>query len=108
MVPPRYETALTFGAGNGLSASLARLFAKSGLRIAIAARNTEKLAALCRETGTRAFARDAVDAEHVGASSPTLSGKRGMPGVAVGNASARTRGRFAGSDCIRRAADGIV
>jgi NADP-dependent 3-hydroxy acid dehydrogenase YdfG len=108
MVPPRYETALTLGAGSGLSASLAGLFAKSGLRIAIAARNTEKLAALCRETDTRAFARDAVDAEHVGRLFANAERQAGKPGVAVGNASARTRGPFAGSDCIRRAPDGIV
>jgi len=32
------ETALIVGAGSGLSASLARLFAKEGMRVALAAR----------------------------------------------------------------------
>ena len=46
-----YETALIVGAGSGLSASLARLFSREGLRVALAARNSEKLGALCAETG---------------------------------------------------------
>jgi len=36
---PRYETALIVGAGEGLSASLARLFCREGLKVALAARN---------------------------------------------------------------------
>ena len=39
------ETALIIGAGEGLSASLARLFAGEGMRVALAARKTEKLSA---------------------------------------------------------------
>jgi len=46
-----YRTALIVGTGPGLSASLARLFAKNGLKVALAARRTDKLAALCAETG---------------------------------------------------------
>ena len=46
-----YETALIVGAGSGLSTSLARLFSREGLRVALAARNSEKLGALCAETG---------------------------------------------------------
>ena len=34
------ETALIVGAGSGLSASLARLFAKEGMRVALAARDS--------------------------------------------------------------------
>ncbi|HET7912701.1 MAG TPA: oxidoreductase, partial [Pseudolabrys sp.] len=33
-----YKTALIVGAGEGLSASLARLFASEGIRVALAAR----------------------------------------------------------------------
>ena len=51
---PKYKTALIVGAGEGLSASLARLFAREGIRVALAARKTEKLGALCSETGARA------------------------------------------------------
>ncbi len=50
------ETALIVGTGAGLSASLARLFHKEGMRVALAARRTDKLAALCTETNARAYA----------------------------------------------------
>jgi short-subunit dehydrogenase len=43
------QTALIVGAGSGLSASLARLLAKEGFRVALAARSTEKLAPLAKE-----------------------------------------------------------
>jgi len=50
--------ALIIGAGSGLSASLARLFAADGYTVALAARNTEKLTGLCEETGAVAFSCD--------------------------------------------------
>jgi len=56
---PLHETALIVGAGEGLSAALARLFTKSEMRVALAARKTDKLTALCAETGARAYACDA-------------------------------------------------
>ena len=68
MLKPTYETALIVGAGSGLSASLARLLTSEGLRVALAARNSDKLAPLCAETGSKAFACDAVDASAVATS----------------------------------------
>jgi NADP-dependent 3-hydroxy acid dehydrogenase YdfG len=59
MASPRYETARIVGAGAGLSASLARLFSREGIRVALAARNTDKLTDLCKETGAQAFTCDA-------------------------------------------------
>jgi len=47
------KSALIVGAGSGLSASLARLLAAEGMRVALAARNPAKLAELARETGGR-------------------------------------------------------
>jgi NAD(P)-dependent dehydrogenase (short-subunit alcohol dehydrogenase family) len=45
-----YKTALIVGAGDGLSASVARAFAgEGGMRIALAARNSTKLAGLAKE-----------------------------------------------------------
>ena len=38
MESPKYKTALIVGAGEGLSASLARLFARENIRVALAAR----------------------------------------------------------------------
>ena len=59
---PKYKIALIVGAGEGLSASLARLLAREGIKVALAARKVEKLGALCTETGARAFACDATSA----------------------------------------------
>ncbi len=47
---PKYKIALIVGAGEGLSASLSRLFAREGIKVALAARKIEKLGALCTET----------------------------------------------------------
>ncbi len=43
---PKYKTALIVGAGEGLSASLARLFAREKINVALAARKIEKLGPL--------------------------------------------------------------
>ena len=44
------RSALIVGVGSGLSASLARLFARNGLQVALASRNPDRLAALAAET----------------------------------------------------------
>lgn len=92
MDTPHYKTALIVGAGEGLSASLTRLFAREGLKVAIAARHPEKLAVLSRETGARAFACDAVDSDQVTRLFGEVDGAIGAPDVVVYNASARARG----------------
>ena len=94
MASPRYETALIVGAGNGLSASLARLLAREGMRVALASRNTDKLADLCAQTGARAFACDAVDPVQVASLFDEVERHIGVPDVVVFNASGRTRGPF--------------
>jgi len=91
---PQYETALIVGAGEGISASLARLLAKQGLRVALAARNTAKLAALCEETGAKAFACDATDADDVAKLFVDVEAQIGKLDVVVYNASLRARGAF--------------
>ncbi len=48
MEHPKYKIALIVGAGEGLSASLARLLSAQGIRVALAARKIEKLGALCQ------------------------------------------------------------
>ena len=84
--------ALIVGAGRGLSASLARLFASEGMDVAIAARNTDKLSALCNETGAKAYACDAVDAAQVDTLFAAVTAYIGEPDVVVYNASNRARG----------------
>ena len=90
----RYENALIVGAGAGLSASLARLLARKGLRVALAARDTGKLAALCRETSARAFTCDAAQPDQVARVFEQLDNETGAPDVVVYNPSARARGPF--------------
>src|SRR3982751_1693578 len=91
---PKYNIALIVGGGEGLSASLARLFARQGIRVALAARGIEKLGALCAETGARAFACDATDAEEVERLFGLVEREIGVPDVVVYNASGRARGAF--------------
>jgi NAD(P)-dependent dehydrogenase (short-subunit alcohol dehydrogenase family) len=88
-----YKSALIVGAGSGLSASLARVFAKAGLKVALAARSTEKLAALAKETGSKTYACDASNGAQVDKLFSTLDAA-GTPDVVVYNASYRTRGPF--------------
>jgi NAD(P)-dependent dehydrogenase (short-subunit alcohol dehydrogenase family) len=92
METPRYQTVLIVGAGTGLSAALARLFAREGMRVALAARTPGKLAQLCTETGARAFACDSARADQVRRLFSEVEGTLGEPDVVVYNASARVRG----------------
>ncbi|MBX6374021.1 MAG: SDR family NAD(P)-dependent oxidoreductase [Acetobacteraceae bacterium] len=57
--------ALIVGAGEGYSASLARLLAREGYTVRLAARDTAKLAALCAEISATAHACDASDPAQV-------------------------------------------
>jgi NAD(P)-dependent dehydrogenase (short-subunit alcohol dehydrogenase family) len=92
MTTPRPAIALIVGAGSGLSASLARLFSREGMRVAIAARNTANLAALSGETGAQSFVCDAADAAQVARLFEDVESRLGTPDVVVYNASARLRG----------------
>jgi NAD(P)-dependent dehydrogenase (short-subunit alcohol dehydrogenase family) len=94
METPKYKTALIVGAGEGLSASLARLFARQEIRVALAARKIEKLGALCTETGARAFACNATEPDEVERMFGLVEREIGAPDLVVYNASARARGVF--------------
>src|SRR5258707_6743302 len=61
--PSVQDVALIVGGGPGISASCARLFSKSGMRVAAAARNPDKavLEILEKEHGVRRYACDASD-----------------------------------------------
>jgi NAD(P)-dependent dehydrogenase (short-subunit alcohol dehydrogenase family) len=95
MAQPSYQSALIVGAGRGLSASLARLFAGEGIRVALGARDTGKLSALCAEAGAKAFACDAVDPAQVERMFSQVEDAIGAPEIVVYNASARARGPVA-------------
>ena len=92
------ETALIVGTGAGLSASLARLFHKEGMRVALAARQTDKLAALCAETDATAYACDAGDRAAVERLFASVAADIGAPDLVVYNPSARARGPIAELD----------
>jgi len=86
------KSALIVGAGSGLSASLARLFAKHGLQVALASRNPDKLARLAEETAAVTFACEAAEPEEVAALFDVVIATSGVPDIVVYNASARARG----------------
>ena len=89
---------LIVGAGSGLSASLARLFAKEGMRVALAARDTAKLAQLAKETAAFTVSADATDPSQVEAMLAAVERKCGVPDLVVYNAGYRVRGPFVGLD----------
>jgi NAD(P)-dependent dehydrogenase (short-subunit alcohol dehydrogenase family) len=93
-MPLEYKNALIVGAGSGLSASLARLFAKSGMKVAIAARRADSLDVLAQEIGGKAFTCDASKREQVTKLFSDVEAGQGAPDVVVYNASYRTRGPF--------------
>ncbi|TMJ04244.1 MAG: SDR family NAD(P)-dependent oxidoreductase [Alphaproteobacteria bacterium] len=95
---PDYRTALIVGAGSGLSASLARLFGKHGVKVALAARSTGKLAGLAAETGAQVFDCDAAKPAEVVKLFADMEASLGAPDVVVYNASYRTRGPFVDLD----------
>ena len=88
-----YRSALIVGAGSGLSAALARAFAREGLSVALAARTPDDLRPLAGEIGAQAFACDASRREDVERLFADLDA-RGGADVVVYNASYRTRGPF--------------
>src|ERR1700741_4391484 len=94
MAKPKYNTALIVGAGAGLSASLARLFAREGIKVALAARQIEKPAELCTTTGAKAFASDATNADEVERLFGLVEREIATPDIVVYNASGRSRGAF--------------
>jgi len=89
-----YRTALIVGVGSGVSASLARVFNKAGIKVALAARRVANLADLAKETGAVALACDATDRGQVSNLFTQLDERFGAPDVVVYNASYRTRGPF--------------
>jgi NAD(P)-dependent dehydrogenase (short-subunit alcohol dehydrogenase family) len=100
-----YRSALIVGAGPGISASLARALTKAGLKVALAARNVDKLAALSAETGAELIAADASDPAAVAGLFEHADAAIGPPELVVYNASARVRGpiRDLDPEAVRRA-----
>ena len=94
------ESALIIGTGPGLSTSLARLCAEENMRVALAARNTDKLADLAAETGAEVHACDAGDIDSVARLFDATDRSIGTPDLVVYNPSARVRGPIVDCDPI--------
>ena len=94
MTDVKFNTALIVGAGAGLSASLARVLAKDGIKVALAARTIGDLDALAKQTGARAFACDATERPQVEKLFAEVDASLGAPDIVIYNASFRTRGPF--------------
>jgi NAD(P)-dependent dehydrogenase (short-subunit alcohol dehydrogenase family) len=92
------EIALIVGAGPGLSASLARLFHKEGMKVALAARGTQKLDGLVKETNSRAYPCDAVVPKEVENLFKSVGRDIGEPNLVVYNASRRIHGPITAVD----------
>ncbi|MGH7828139.1 MAG: SDR family oxidoreductase [Candidatus Binatia bacterium] len=92
------ETALIVGAGPGLSASLARLFKKEGMKVALAARNSKKLDGLVKEIDGRAYPCDAIIPKDVETLFSAVGRETGEPNLVVYNASRRIHGPITGVD----------
>ncbi len=93
-----YRAALIVGAGPGISAAVARRFSRAGLRIGLASRNPERLAALAAETKAETFGADAADVASVAQLFEDADRRLGEPDVVVYNASGRVRGPIADLD----------
>jgi NAD(P)-dependent dehydrogenase (short-subunit alcohol dehydrogenase family) len=94
MTYTRFNNALIVGAGSGLSASLARVLAKEGIKVALASRSVGDLEELVKETGAQTFACDASRRLEVDKLFADLDVSFGEPDIVIYNASGRTRGPF--------------
>jgi NAD(P)-dependent dehydrogenase (short-subunit alcohol dehydrogenase family) len=88
------EVALIVGGGPGISASCARLFAKEGMRVAVAARNPDKpvLADLESTHAVRRYACDASEAAEVQRLLRDVARDLGSPRLVVHNIDGRVAG----------------
>src|SRR5665647_494504 len=95
-----YQSALIVGAGSGLSASLARAFAKAGMSVALAARAIDKLTKLAQDTGAKTYPCVASRRSDVDAMFVALDAASAAPDVVVYNASYRARGALIDLDPV--------
>jgi NAD(P)-dependent dehydrogenase (short-subunit alcohol dehydrogenase family) len=93
-----YRTALIVGAGNGISASVARQLAAIGITVGLVARNIEKLGPLIGQTGAKAFRADVSDPDQVRVLFEQVDATFGAPDIVLYNASARLPGALTSLD----------
>ena len=86
------EIGLIVGAGEGLSAAVARIMAREGMAVALAARSLDNLAALAKETDAKTYACDASDTRQVASLFESVDRDVGTPTWVLFNPSRRSRG----------------
>ena len=93
---PAQDVALIVGGGPGISSSCARLFAKEGMRVAVAARQPDKpvLQALEKDHGVRRYACDAADPAAIELLFQNVVKDLGTPTLVVHNIDGRVPGIF--------------
>ena len=94
------EKALIIGAGPGLSSSLTNLLTNEGFEVAIAARNTDKLAKLSETSGAEVHHCDASSIDDVRSLFEKLDKSVGTPNLVIYNPSARVPGSITEIDPI--------
>jgi NAD(P)-dependent dehydrogenase (short-subunit alcohol dehydrogenase family) len=92
MTTPTFQSALIVGAGTGLSASVARAFARQGMNVALASRDIVKNEVLRGEIGAQLFTCDSTSPDQVAKLFEDVVEAVGSPDVVVYNASSRARG----------------
>ena len=86
------KSVLIVGAGLGLSSSLTKCCADQGMRVALAARNLDKLEALARETNAELYQCDASSVDDVAELFARLDASIGTPEMVIYNPSSRVHG----------------
>ncbi|HTH76847.1 MAG TPA: SDR family NAD(P)-dependent oxidoreductase [Trinickia sp.] len=90
---------LVTGVGGATGASIARRFARDGYRVAMLARNAERLQRLEREiSGSKAYVCDVGDLDALGACIETVKRELGSPAAIVHNAVSETFATFLEGD----------
>ena len=92
------ENVLIVGVGKGLSASLARLFHKEGMNIVLAARSTQKLQSLAKETKAKLISCDASKINDVELLFQQCDKHLGPLNLVIYNPSARVGGPISSCD----------
>ena len=86
------KSVLIVGAGLGLSSSLAKCCADRGMKVALAARNLDKLEAIARETDAELYQCNASSVDDVAELFARLDASIGTPEMVIYNPSSRVHG----------------
>ena len=95
------KSVLIVGAGLGLSSSLAKCCADRGMKVALAARNLDKLEAIARETDAELYQCNASSVEDVAELFAGLDASIGTPEMVIYNPSSRVHGPVQKLDPIK-------